>query len=167
MVSIEALILAVEAFGLRTGVLPLRYAFTLPALTGSGSSGWPVSLPDLFLLLTSSFWSPVTLWASTSFLVPLLFAYFFNLTLKTKSGHTGTRVHQPTQPTHQVDPLSFNVAKALVTYLVYTQGVTFGGIFGAEAVETVRAAVPGGEKGILIGSAIGALTSLYEAILRK
>lgn len=167
VVSIEALVLAIEAWGLRSQVLPLRYAFTIPAIAGLRSSGWPVYLPDLFLLLTSSFWSPVTLWASTSFLVPLAFAYFFNLTLRNKSGHPGIHSHQSSQPIYQFDPLTFNVIKALFTYLVYWQNVKFGGFVGQESVDTVRTAVPGGATGILIGSAVGALTSIYEAILRK
>lgn len=167
VVTIEAMALAMEALGLRSKVLPLRYAFTIPAIAGLRSSGWPVSLPDLFLLLTSSFWSPVLLWASTSFFVPLLFAYFFNLTLKAKSTQSGIRPQHSVQPTYQFDPLAFNVVKALATYLVYSQGATFGGVIGQDSIDTVRASVPGGAGGILIGAAIGGLTSIYEAILRK
>ncbi|KAI9793244.1 MAG: hypothetical protein M1816_000665 [Peltula sp. TS41687] len=162
VVSIEALVLAIEAFGLRSQVLPFRYAFTIPAIAGLGSSGWPVHLPDLFLMLTSSFWSPVALWASTSLLVPLFFAYFFNLTLRNNQSPL-----ESSQPIYRFDPLAFNVVKALFTYLVYGQNVNFGGLVGRETVDTVRAAVPGGSTGILIGSAVGALTSIYEAILRK
>lgn len=162
--SIEFLALAVEAFGLRSEVLPMRYAFTVPANRALGTSDLPVMIPDLFLLLTSAFWSPFSLWLFTSLLLPLACAYFFNLTLKAKHAH-GSRARS--SQTSEIDPLTFNVAKALITWLVYSQGVDFGGLVGRESVSKVNGSVPGGHLGIMIGAGIGSLMSLYEAVLRK
>ncbi|KAI9830591.1 MAG: hypothetical protein M1826_004617 [Phylliscum demangeonii] len=167
VVSIEALVLAVEAFGLSSEILPFKYAFTLPTVAGLQSSGSSVWLPDLFLLLSSSFWAPLMLWVSTSLFAPLLLAYFFNLTLKTRGGHMPSRTHGLTPPAYQFDPLTFNVAKALVTYLIYIQDARLWGFIGAESVDVVRTAVPGGPSGILIGASLGAISSIYEAVLRK
>ena len=162
--SIEFLALAIEAFGLRSEVLPMRYAFTIPANRTIGTSDLPVMIPDLFLLLTGAFWAPFSLWLFTSLLVPMAFAYFFNLTLKAKHAHA-TRARS--SQTSQIDPLTFNVAKALITWLVYAQGVGFGGLVGPESVLKVNASVPGGYQGMMIGAGIGALTSVYEAVLKK
>ena len=166
VVSIETAVLAIEVLGLGSRALPLRYAFTIPPIAGFTSSAWPVHLPDLFLLLTTSFWSPVTLWVFTSFAIPLVFAYFFNLTLRAKRAHSSPRVHFTLQPTHRVDPLTFNVVKALVAYLVYSQDARLGRFIAQETVDAVRTAVPGGLDGLFISSAIGALGSIYEAILQ-
>ena len=162
--SIEFLALMVEAFGLRSEILPMRYAFTIPAIRALHTSDLPVKIPDLFLLLTSAFWSPFSLWLLTSLLLPLAFAYFFNLTLKAKDSH-GTRTRNV--QVSQFDPLTFNVIKALVTWLVYSQGVNFAGLVSYYSILTVNGAVPGGYQGIMIGAGIGALTSIYEAVLRK
>ncbi|KAI9873541.1 MAG: hypothetical protein M1830_000297 [Pleopsidium flavum] len=162
--SIESLALIIEAFGLRSEVLPMRYAFTLPAIRALRTSDLPVQIPDLFLLLTSAFWSPFLLWVTTSLLLPLAFGYFFNLTLTAKHSQANRLRTAQAAP---FDPLTFNVAKALITWLVYSQGVNVGGLVGEESVLKVNASVPGGYQGVMIGAGIGALTSLYEAVLRK
>ncbi|KAI9756550.1 MAG: hypothetical protein M4579_003809 [Chaenotheca gracillima] len=166
VVSIEAATLAIEAIGLRPEILPLRYAFTIPPLALLKTAAWPVALPDFFLILTSSFWAPLTLWITTSLTVPLIFAYFFNLTRQGKSGHAGTR-SRSANTGYEFDPLTFNVAKALIAILVYSQDVKFGGLIGNESVERIRGSVPGGIQGILLGAGIGALASIYEAVLKK
>jgi hypothetical protein len=63
--------------------------------------------------------------------------------------------------------LTYNVSKALITWLVYSQGFRFGGFWADETVERVNGTLPGGYQGVLIGTAIGALASVYEAILQK
>lgn len=167
VVSIEALVLAIEALGLGFEVLPLRYAFTTPAIAGLNFPQWHIHLPDLFQLLTTSFWAPVTLWALTSLFLPLAFAYFFNFALKTETTNARTHHHDSARLTQKFDPLSFNIAKALVTYMVYNRGVRLNGVVGDYSVARVCAGVPGGSQGILIGSGIGVLTTLYEAILHR
>lgn len=166
--AIDLLVVLVEAWGLRGEVLPSRYAFTVPAVTLLLTPDWAVYLPDLFFLLTAAFWGPFTLWLSTSVLLPLVFAYFINLTLKHRAGGSSTRGHAAAaKSAHSFDPLTFNVAKALVAYLVYSQEVRFGGLIGDDSVERVAGALPAGPTGIFIGAGIGAVASIYEAVLKK
>ncbi|KAF4302028.1 hypothetical protein SLS57_003768 [Botryosphaeria dothidea] len=162
VVGVEAAVVLVEAFYLQKQVMPWFYFFDIPAINALGTNSYPVQFPELFVLLTSSFWSPSLLWANTSLFIPLFFAYFFNLTLKsTVPGVTSKK------PAYQVDPLTFNIAKALVSYMVYGQGVRFSGLVADETVLTVADALPGGHHGVLIGAGIGALASIYEAVLKR
>ncbi|KAF2456260.1 hypothetical protein BDY21DRAFT_386670 [Lineolata rhizophorae] len=176
VVGIEACALLAEAWGLQRETLPWRYAFDLPAVPLLGTRALPVRVPDFFLLVTSFFWAPSSLWAATSLLVPLLAAYFFNLSLKARpaaaaaaggKAATATSASASAAAESKLDPLAFNVAKALVTYLVYAKGVRFGGLVSDETVGRVDGAVPGGYAGVLIGAGIGALGSLYAAVLKK
>ena len=98
-------------------------------------------------MLTLGFWGPVGLWMLTSIALPLMGAWFINLT-------EGARPY---------DPLSFNVVKGLVAWVVYVRG----GIGGGESTAVVDRAVPGGSQGLLVGAGIGVLASIYEAVQRK
>lgn len=162
--AIEAVILTLEAWGLQHETLPWRYAFDVPAIAALGTSSHAMFVPDFFLLLSGFFWSATTVWAMTSVLVPLAFAYFFNLTTRTKVSHGGAVRRKRT---HEFDPLTFNVVKALATWLVYSQGLRFGGVFADHTVARVEAAIPGGYHGMMIGAGVGVLTNLWEALLRK
>ena len=62
----------------------------------------------------------------------------------------------------RVDVVGFNVAKAVVAWVVFVKG----GV-GGDAVETIQKGVPGGVGGVLIASGVGALAGVYEAVLRK
>jgi hypothetical protein len=161
VVSVEALIIAFEAFFLRKEVLGDRHAFTIPAIKPLGTNPCPLAVPDMFLLLTSSFWSPFLLWLATSFIIPLTAAYFFNLTSKKPLG----RGHASFA--YSFDPLTFNIVKALITYVVYAQDVTFGGLVDLESVARINSALYGGYQGVLVGTAVGAIVTFYEAIIRK
>jgi hypothetical protein len=86
------------------------------------------------------------LWFLTSIALPLVAAWFVNLTDGGK----------------RYDPLSFNVAKALLAWIVYVQG----GVSG-ESREVVQRGVPGGAQGLLVAAGIGILASVYEAVLKK
>jgi hypothetical protein len=55
----------------------------------------------------------------------------------------------------------------VLTYVIFGQDVTFGGLVDLEYVARINAALYGGYKGILAGTSIGALTTLYEAIVKK
>lgn len=160
LLSIETIILFFEAANIRSEILPDRYAFSIPSLPILNTRPYPVSLPDLFLLLTSSFWQPFTLWLATALVVPLAFAYFFNLTARPRS--RGAQRFE-----YQFDPLTFNVAKAILTYAVFSGGATFGGLVDLESVARIRGAAAGGWQGIVGGCAVGALATIYEAIIRK
>lgn len=146
VISIELLALFIEAWGLRAQVLPLRYLTTLPAVPALGTGELAIKIPDLFALLTLGFWGPVGLWALTSIGLPLAGAWFVNLT-------DGGRAY---------DPLSFNVVKGLVAWVVYVNG----GV-GGESTGVVDRGVPGGSQGLLVGAGIGVLASIYEAIQKK
>ncbi|TVY93779.1 hypothetical protein LAWI1_G000585 [Lachnellula willkommii] len=161
LTAIQGLIVLFELYRLRPELLPNRYAFTIPAIALLNTNPYPVKIPDLFLLLTSSFWGPATLWAFSSFLVPLAAAYFFNLTSKPRTRSHGTSFN------YSFDPLTFNIAKALLTYVIFGQDVTFGGLVDLEYVARINSALYGGYKGILAGTGIGTLVTLYEAVLKK
>lgn len=165
--TVGAILFVVSAFELyhiRQEILASRYAFTIPAIGLLGTNDYPVYLPDMFLLLTSSFWSPALTWFLTSFALPTLFGYFFNLSATSSSGpRTRSRAHIPE---YTIDPLTFSIAKALFTYVVYAQGATFG-VLSEVSVDRLNHALYGGYKGALVGTAIGGLASMYDAILRK
>jgi hypothetical protein len=163
VVGVELLALAVEWYGLGQETFPWAYAFDVPAIEALGSSPYAVKLPDLFLLFTTFFWSPTGLWLGTSLFLPLLFAYFFNFTSQIKT----PRTRAAAASVYRADPLTFNVVKALTTWLVYSQGFRLGGIVSDSTVARVNGAFPGGYGGVMIGASVGALASIYEAILQK
>jgi hypothetical protein len=165
--GIEIVVALLEAYALQKQTLPWTTTVKIPPI----KIFWMdqetvVPLPNLFEILTARFWSTSLLWLLTSVMLPSLFGYFFNLTLTGRSHGPATR-HSVKKPTHKIDPLTFNVVKALVSWLVYSQGIRFGGFIANETVDRVNGAVFGGYQGIVIGSAIGATASLYDAILKK
>ncbi|POR34625.1 Cytochrome P450, partial [Tolypocladium paradoxum] len=167
--TVTSVLFCVSAFELcyiRPEILANRYAFTVPAVALLGSPDYPVYLPDMFLLLSASFWSPALTWAFTSLVLPSLFGYFFNLGATTAAGpRTRSKAAQPAD--NVVDPLTFSIVKALVAYVVYGQGVTFGGLLNETSVERLNSAVYGGYRGVLVGTAITGIVSMYDAVLRK
>ncbi|OTB07103.1 hypothetical protein M426DRAFT_20493 [Hypoxylon sp. CI-4A] len=152
-----------ELYFLRPEILADRYAFTIPAVSFLGTKDFPVFVPDMFLLLTSSFWSPALLWAFTSTFVPSIAGYFINLTVSTHHG----RYRRSNSPDNVVDPLTFSIAKALISYVVYAQGITFGGWIDDTSIARINSAIFGGYKGILTGTAITGIFSFYDAVLKK
>lgn len=163
--SVLFVVAAFELYHIRPEILANRYAFTLPAVSLLGTSDYPVYLPDMFLLLTTSFWSPAFVWAMTSAVLPSAFGYFFNLSAASASGpRTRSRANHPDTV---VDPLTFSIVKALLSYVVYAQGVTFFGLLSETSIERLNSAVYGGYKGVLVGTAITGLVSIYDAALRR
>ena len=118
----------------------------------------------MFLLLTSHFWSPALTWAFTSLIVPSLAGYFVNLSA---AQHTGRGRPRHNTPEYVVDPLAFSVTKAILTYVVYSMGATFGGYIDQEAVATINSALFGSWQGAVAGCAVTGLMSFYEAVLKK
>lgn len=170
--AVEVIVTVLEAFSLLKEILPFRYVGTIPAIDAVHTSAIPVKIPDLFVLLEGSFWSPFSLWLLTSLILPLTAAYFFNISLQVaQSGNAGVQTRrssgaiQAAQATF--DPLSFNVVKAIFTYVVYAHGFTFWNFYGREALLTVNMSIPFQYAGILTGTGIGTVGTLYEAILRK
>ncbi|PNS21004.1 hypothetical protein CAC42_3341 [Sphaceloma murrayae] len=163
VVGIETLILLIEGFSLQRQLIPFRYGFSIPAIDALGTNAYPVHLPDFFIILTDVFWSTTTLWTLMSFWLPLALSWLFNLTMRpvVKGGVTSIK------PRWRCDPLTFNVSKALISWLVFTQGARFFGLYSDETVLTVLRSMPAGQTGITISAAIGALASLYDAAQRK
>lgn len=160
--SIILSIAAFELYHLRKEVLPDRYAFTIPAVKAIGTPDYPVEVPDLFFTLTSRFWYPVLLWTFTSVIVPAFFGFYFNLS----AAHSAGTRKRP-QQSFSVDPLTFSIAKAVITYVVYQQGVTFGGWVDQNSVARINSAVYGGWKGVITGAFISGVASFYDAVLSK
>ncbi len=160
--AVQVFVLAFELYNLRKEVLGDKYFFTIPANSYIKSSAHEVKLPDLFLLFTTSFWGPVLLWSATSLFIPLVASYFFNLTAKPSRSRSGTPHF-----TYNFDPLTFNIVKALLTFVIYGQDLTFGGWVDLEYVARINSAIYGGYQGVLVGTAIGALVTLYDAALKK
>lgn len=164
--SIFLVVQLFEAYFLRHEVLSDRYAFTIPAVSWLGTHDYPVHLPDMFLLLTSSFWSPVLLYLTTSCVLPAVAGYFFNLSAANHH-HPGRGRPRSSQPDYEVDPLTFSIVKALLTFVVYNQGVTFGGLVSELSVARINSALYGGWKGVVTGAAIVGVTAFYDAVLKK
>lgn len=162
--SILFVVSAFELYFIRPEILANRYAFTIPAVGVLGTGDYPIYLPDMFLILTASFWSPALTWAFTSVVLPSLFGYFFNLSA---TSHSGPRTRSRSQAETVVDPLTFSIAKALVSFVVYGQGVTFCGLLNETSIERLNSAVYGGYKGVLVGTAVTGLVSMYDAVLKK
>ena len=146
-------------------MFPIRYFGAIPASSLLRIPAIPLKLPDLFKLLEPSFWATSSLWMATSLLLPLMLSYFFNLNVKAKN-EQGTFMRGATV-TGRFDPMTFNITKALITWLVYGKGVRLGGLLGDESVEMIQEAIPGGHNAVLIGTGVGALVSIYQAVLQK
>jgi hypothetical protein len=161
--TIQLLTLIFEALGVREKTFPLRWA-VIPANQVISSKQTAIWFPNFALLLSSDFWAPTLLWALTSFIIPLTFAYFFNLTYtnpKPKSRRA--------QPLREVDPLTFSITKGILAYLVYSPAAsfTFWGLFAPDTIGTVHDGIWGHYVTLLIGSGIGILTALYDHLSFK
>ncbi|KAI2999672.1 hypothetical protein M752DRAFT_278480 [Aspergillus phoenicis ATCC 13157] len=163
------LILSVEALNVLRAVVPKNYVGTVPMPPWTHVSDLEIAIPDLFVLVEGHFWAVVSLWALISAALPFTVAYFFNLSLQAaQAGSSSTHTRRSRSGVHaSFDPLSFYIAKAVITYLVYTEQFTFWGTYQGLTIDRLEGSVPGGLNGALAGCAIGVIGTLYEAILRK
>ena len=153
-----------EATGLQRLTLPWNYLTDVKLTPGtSWAATAPLYYPDLFELLTTRFWLPTLLYSITSILAPGILAYFFNLTIRTVR-RNGARVSVARYP---VDPLIFNVVKAILTYVVFAKGVGADYLYDSRVVDGINANMFGGYQGVLVGCYVVILASLYEAAQRK
>jgi hypothetical protein len=165
--TIQTIILLVEAVGLQWNTLDTTPLFATPAAFSSYSNSQDVRGPNFWVLLSAEWWSPATLWSLTSWVLPLMFSYFFNLTLRTNTSRKSSDRQYP------ADPLIFNIARAILSYSAYRETVNLAlapsawGPFSQYAVARVGNNVPGGYYGLQIGSLVGILVSLYDAALKK
>ena len=164
--AVQMTFIFLEAWCLQREILPIGSAFEIPSvdLFGYRTSSVPFGLPSFFNLLGADFWSTSLLWTTTSILIPLLVAYFFNLSTHKVKRH-GTRV---SESRYQVDPLTFSLTKALVTFFVYGVPEPLRlPFFDRIVAARVDHAMFYGWRGIVIGSFVGIITSLYEAAQGK
>lgn len=175
--TIQTLILLIEAIGLQWNTLETTAAASLPEEVSKHTGLLFVLVPNFTALLSSEWWAPATLWSLTSWILPFIFSYFFNLTIRANTNRKSSDRQYP------ADPFAFNVAKAILAYSAYRLYVIDAGVvgepgiartidyswgpFSAETVATVRNNVPGKYNGLQIGALVGVLVSLYDAVLKK
>ncbi|KGO75771.1 hypothetical protein PITC_033550 [Penicillium italicum] len=162
--AIEILVLLFESGSLARELVPMRFLTTTPPLPAAHIPAIPIRVPDLFVLLEVAFWAPLSLWFLTCLFLPLVSAYFINLSWKASSGARRTR---SAPNLAQFDPLTFNIVKALLVHVVFGNDFNFFGIYSRFAIGKVIDSIPGGGVGLLTGSAVGGVSALYEAILHR
>jgi hypothetical protein len=159
--TVHLAFLLFEAYGLSRAVMPWTYIFDFPSISLIGTPSFAVKIPDLFVMLSSSFWSPVLLWSATSIFIPLIFAYFFNLTVHTvKRNNARVRVVR-----YNYDPFTYNVAKFLCVSTVFGAGILQGWV-SDDTVFIVESSQFGGFASMLAGTYICGLCSLWQATQR-
>jgi hypothetical protein len=159
--AIHLLLLVFEAAGLSRATMPWSQSFATPAVRAVGLPSVAVAFPDVTTIVSAQFWAPTSLWAATSVLLPALFAYVFNLTYHNPK--TGRRI----APQKEFDPLIFSIVKGLLAYLVYSPGAALNLYFSPNTVGTVQDSIYGGYATLLIGAAIGVLTSIADTLSYK
>jgi len=167
IIGLEFLAWTIEGLGLQSSIADWIYLTTIPSTHYTHAQD--IAIPNLFNLLKSQYWYPNLLWLSTSMFIPLLVGYFFNSTIAAKSHIHRMRTRSSKTSEYPIDPLSFNIAKALVSWLVYAQGVRFGGLVSDLTVARVNQAMPL-DLGYMIPitlAVIGGIKSIYQAILEK
>ncbi|KAJ5199465.1 hypothetical protein N7491_011330 [Penicillium cf. griseofulvum] len=162
--AVEIIVLLLEGGSLAKELIPIRYLTTTPAVQAAQIPAIPIRVPDLFVLLEGAFWAPFSLWFLTCLVLPLISAYFINMSWKASSSARRTR---SAPNLAQFDPLTFNVVKALLVHLVFGKDFNFFGFYSGYAIGKVIDSVPGGDLGLLTGTAIGSVGALYEAILHR
>ncbi|KAJ5408189.1 hypothetical protein N7509_002072 [Penicillium cosmopolitanum] len=168
--AVETIVLLLEGGSMLKELVPLRYLTTTPAVDAIHLPSLPIKVPDLFVLLSGSFWAPFTLWLLSGLILPLIAAYFINLSYQAATGGSGARRSRSSSAAADrasFDPLTFNIAKALLVYKVYVDHLGFFDLFSHYTIARVNASVPGGWGGMLTGTAIGVIGTLYEAILHR
>lgn len=159
VVGVQGSILLLEAYALQKDIFYWRYAFDLPGIPWFHPTNFAVWIPDLFILLTSGFWGPTILWSITSIFLPLLFAYFYNLTVHPVK-RNGARVQALRYP---YDPMIFSIAKTVIAFLVYAAHRPDGYIDGYHAA-VVDGAI--GYRNIITGCLISGIAAIWEATQR-
>lgn len=159
--AVHATFILAEAYGLQKTLLPWNYAFDIPAIHSIGTPSISVNVPNLFLLLTPDFWLPTLLWAATNLLIPLFFAYFYNLTVHTvKRNNARVRVVR-----YNYDPFTFNVVKSLLVSTVYGAGILHNYV-DRSIIGAVNDSQYGGFSGMIMGCYVCGAVSLWAATQR-
>ncbi len=161
--AVQAVALGLEAYAIQNTLLPRHYAFDWPAFRFGKltTSGYAVTVLDFFQVLTGNFWIVGLLWSATSIWIPMIASFFFNL-----SARPARRSSRTSTTRTNFDPLIFNVTKAILAYVIYGQGYTFG-FLPVRPIAAINASILGGPNGMLIGSYVGIVVALYEAAQGK
>jgi hypothetical protein len=140
LVAVHATFLFMEAYSLSKLVMPWKYMFDIPAIR----------------------WKPTLLWSATNLLVPLMFAYFYNLTVHTvKRNNARVRVVR-----YNYDPLVFNIVKCMIVSAVYGAGFLHGYVDDEVAI-AIGESQYSGYSGMMMGCFVCGLCSLWEATQRR
>ena len=152
--AVTATFALVEALALNKALIPFRFAFALPIpFVGV----FNISLPDLFVLLTSGFWAPVLLWFTLSLLLPVTTGWLFNI-----SGTQASRKFK-----YSVDPVVFNITKAVTLWVFYVRGWSNRDEWvDPRTSGTVDGAIVGGVPAMFLGSLIGGSVGVWEGVVR-
>lgn len=158
----------VEAYYLEERIVPWVHIVKIGPIAFFKPTSTQLSIPDIFSLLTPTFWSPTLLWLLATIILPATISYFANLALAAKHSHA-TRRNSRHTPQDHFDPFIFNITKGLAAYLIFAQGMHFNPypLFSDLTVTLVDLAMPGGWFGLVLSSAIGAAISLYAAVLKR
>lgn len=157
---VQASILALEWYFLQYELLPWDYVADTPAIPLLGSVS--IFIPNIFVVFTKYWLSTTALWAAINFWLPFIAGWFFNFTLKVKT-KDDTAVWSAT---YQIDPLTFSIAKAVLTWLVYQKGLRLGA-FADETVDRVVLAMPVGYSGLMVSAYVGIVTSIWDGLQGK
>lgn len=165
--AVETILILLEGASLLKSLFPLRHMATSPAVDAIRLPEVAIKVPDMFVLITGEFWAPFVLWTLTSVLLPLIAAWFINLSWNAATGGQAVRRGRSAATLASFDPLTFNIAKALLVYKVFAEHFNYFDLFSNYTIVKVNSVVPGRWKGMLTGTAIGVIGTLYEAILRR
>ncbi|KAJ5722010.1 hypothetical protein N7488_000045 [Penicillium malachiteum] len=166
--AVETTFVLLETGFILAELVPMRYLTTTPAVPAVSLPAISLRVPDLFVLLTANFWAPFMLWFVTNLGLPLVAAYFINLSWQAAASSQGPLRRQRQAAEHaSFDPLTFNIVKALLAYEVYAHHWDYASLFSPYSIKKANFAIPGQWKAVLTGNAIGVIGTLYEAILRR
>ncbi|KAF2859806.1 hypothetical protein K470DRAFT_90235 [Piedraia hortae CBS 480.64] len=115
---------------------PLGHSFELPA---------PIHGLDLHLLFSLHFWVPFLIWAATSVLLPAAAGSIFNFTRRRT----------------QVDPVGFNLVKAILAIFMLGQGLAGPGRVARLQIEK---AFPGGWRFILTDCLVAGIVAFWDGV---
>jgi hypothetical protein len=163
--QVIALGIAYELYCLQPRLLPLRHAFNTPALPYVKSI--EVYGFHIFAILTTDFWYPFLLWFATSTLIPSITSYIINLSLKRKGTAVATRTRASDKQEIPYDPFIFCLTKGLISFLVYGWHLGVPTLVSDQTVSIVNTSITGGYQALVTIAGLGAITSLYDAVLKK
>ncbi|KAJ5149114.1 hypothetical protein N7448_000692 [Penicillium atrosanguineum] len=165
--AVETILICLEGSSVIKSLFPMRHLANTPAVDAIHLPEIMIKVPDVFVMITGEFWASLTLWALTSVVLPLIAAWFINLSWMAATGGQSVRRTRSASTRASFDPLTFNIAKALLVYKVFVEHFNYFDLFSNYTIVKVNAVVPGRWKGMLTGTAIGVIGTLYEAILRR